>query len=84
MNYSKKGSYVHSEMKDHRFKGDLKQPIDRTIRMYEMVSNQNKLTLEMKADFFNAALHGPALEFFYDHYKIGKSYESILKMMRDE
>ena len=71
-------------MKNHPFKGDLKQPIDRTIRMYEMVSNKNKLTPEMKDNFFNTAIQGPALEFFYDHYKIGKSYESILKMMRDE
>ena len=84
MNYSKKGSYVHSEMKDHRFNGNLKQPIDRTIRMYEMVAHQNRLSESMKADFFSAALHGPALEFFSDRYKPGQSYESILKMMRDE
>ena len=84
INHSKKGSFVQSTMKDHRFSGDLTQPIDRTIRFFEMVSEQHGLTDGQKASFFIFALTDPALTFFTDRYSVGMSFESIVEMMRSE
>ena len=82
--HCKKGSFVQGAFKDRKFTGDLKQPIDQTIRLYEMVANQQNLSDKQKSDFFMYTLEEPALTFFSNNYEFGQSYESILKMMRDE